>query len=299
MKREQKTLGQGWVMLVVIIGVLSGTTASLFIRYGTAPSLVLAAYRMTFATLILLPLVLLHHWEELRRLDRATVLWSLLAGALMGLMLVAYIMSVKYTTIAAASVLTGTEILFVAAFMYLSGKERYNALGKTGILIALIGSILVSLSGDHNPAVNAPLGNAAGIACAALLAAYSVVSSKIRQANLSTIPFTFIVYGVAAVMLNLLIPFTGCPYFGYGKINLLVGFGMAVFCSLLSHSLYTWSLKYISPTLLSFFEISAPIPTVLLGFVVLGEIPLWNQVVGGIAVIIGIFLYTVRDPVKQ
>lgn len=71
-----------------------------------------------------------------------------------------------------------------------------------------------------------------------------------------------------------------------------IAFGMAVLCSLLCHSLYTWSLEFINPTLLAIFKILAPIPTAVLGFLVFGEMPTGNQVVGGMIVIVGICVYT-------
>lgn len=75
-------------------------------------------------------------------------------------------------------------------------------------------------------------------------------------------------------------------------MNLLIAFGMAVLCSLFCHSLYTWSLEFISPTLLAIFKILAPIPTAVLGFLVFGEMPTGNQVIGGMIVILGICVYT-------
>lgn len=290
----RKRPSQVMVLCIVMLGVLSGATASIFIRYGTAPTLVLAAYRKTIVTILLLPSILLHHKAELRRLHIKTLLWCLLAGVFLAIHFFTYFMSVKYTTITASNVLAGTEIVFVSLFMYFSGKETYQRMCKIGIVLALIGSVLVSVTGSNNPAVNAPLGNICGILCAGMLAAYSLVGTKIRRENISNTLFTFLAYGASAVVLNVLVACSGYRFFGYGKINLLIAFGMAVLCSLMSHSLYTWSLGFISPTLLAIFKILAPIPTAVLGFLVFREVPTGNQVVGGIIVILGICMYTLH-----
>lgn len=279
------------VLLVVLIGMISGATASLFIRYGTAPSLVLAAYRKTIVTAMLLPPVLLHHREELKRIKLRTLLWCLVAGVFLALHFFTYFMSVKYTTIAASNVLAGTEILFVSIFMCLAGKEQFNRMSKLSIAIALVGGVMVSLTGGGDTAQNAVFGNACGVICAVMLAGYSLVGSKIRQDDMSNTLFTFFTYGMSAVVLNVMVLFSDYSLFGYEPVNFLVAIGMAVFCSLLSHSLYTWSLKYISPTLLAIFKILAPVPTALLGLIVLSEVPSWNQIVGGGIVMIGIILY--------
>lgn len=298
---KQKTQGQisqTWVLIVVLLGMLSGATASLFIRYGTAPSLVLAAYRKTIVTILLLPMVLLHHRTALKQLRLRTVLWCLLAGVFLAIHFVTYFMSVKYTTIAASNVLAGTEILFVSVFMFAAGKEKFSWVSKLSIGIALIGGILVSLTGGGDTAVNAPLGNVCGVVCAVMLAGYSLVGSKVRQANLSNTLFTFLAYGASAMVLNVMVAVSEYHFFGYGPVNFLVAIGMAVFCSLLSHSLYTWSLKYISPTLLAIVKILAPVPTAILGFLVLAEVPSWNQIIGGIIVILGIILY-IKDKSEE
>lgn len=288
----KKRPSQTMVLCIVMLGVLCGATASIFIRYGTAPTLVLAAYRKTIVTVLLLPSILLHHRTELKQLHAKTLLWCLLAGVFLAIHFFTYFMSVKYTTITASNVLAGTEILFVSLCMYFFGKEKYSRMCKVGIALALIGSVLVSITGSNNPAVNAPFGNFCGIMCAGMLAAYSLVGTKIRRENISNTLFTFLAYGASAVVLNLLVACSGYSFFGYGKMNLLIAFGMAVLCSLFCHSLYTWSLEFISPTLLAIFKMLAPIPTAVLGFLVFGEMPTGNQVVGGMIVILGICVYT-------
>ncbi|MCD8356524.1 MAG: DMT family transporter [Clostridia bacterium] len=296
---KKRKMGQTWVIVVVFLGMISGATASLFIRYGTAPMLVLAAYRKTIVTAMLLPMILLHHRKELKTIKLRTVLWCLLAGIFLAIHFFTYFMSVKYTTIAASNVLAGTEILFVSVFMFGAGKEKFSCMSWLSITVALVGGIIVSITGGGDSACNGPLGNFCGIICAIMLAGYSLISSKVRQDNLSNTLFTFIAYGASAVVLNSMVIFSDYSLFGYGPVNFLVAIGMAVFCSLLSHSLYTWSLKYISPTLLAIFKILAPIPTAVLGFLVLAEIPSWNQIVGGIIVIIGIILYVQNKNKKE
>lgn len=291
-KKKERKMSRTWVFVVVFIGMISGATASLFIRYGTAPSLILAAYRKTIVTVMLLPVVLLHHRNELKKIKLGTVLWCLLAGVFLAIHFFTYFVSVKYTTIAASNVLAGTEILFVSVFMFLAGKETFNRISKLSIAIALIGGVMVSITSSGDTALNGPVGNVCGVVCAIMLAGYSLVGSKVRQDNLSNTLFTFLAYGASAVVLNSMVVFSDYSLFGYDAVNFLVAIGMAVFCSLLCHSLYTWSLKYISPTLLAIFKILAPIPTAALGFVALAEIPSWNQIIGGIIVIIGIILYT-------
>jgi drug/metabolite transporter (DMT)-like permease len=56
--------------LAIFFGILAVSTASIFIRYAQqdAPSLVIAAWRLSIAALVLAPLALARHRAELRAL---------------------------------------------------------------------------------------------------------------------------------------------------------------------------------------------------------------------------------------
>ncbi len=66
--------------LVLPVGLIAISFASIFIKWCDAPSLIIAAYRLTLATLILLLFSLPQTLREFRRLTRREILPSLLAG---------------------------------------------------------------------------------------------------------------------------------------------------------------------------------------------------------------------------
>ncbi len=280
---------------IVLLGILFGATAPVFIRYSDAPVLVLAAVRKTMAALMMLPFVLLRCREELKKVDRGTFLWCLLAGTFLALHFATYFLSVRNTTVTAANVLAGTEVIFVSAFLYFTGQERYNAKSVLGIAVALLGGIAVSITFGGSPAVNAPLGNFCGVACAILLGAYTLTGTYIRRTGgLSNTLFTFFAYSASAVVLNLLVLLTGGRVTGHSMNNYIAALCLAVFCTFGSHSIFTWSIKYISPTLLAIMKILMPVPTAVIGYLVLKEMPAWNQIAGGLVVIAGIIIYTLN-----
>lgn len=278
-------------MLVILAGSLFGSFAAIMVRYSTAPSLVLAAYRKVMVTAMLLPFVLVKCRDELRRLNRKTVIWCCVSGFFLAIHFFTYYESVKHTTIAASQMLTGMEILFVAAFMLLSGKERYGAAAAAGIIIALLGGILVGWTQGGAAAPNAVYGNLCALACALFSAVYSLIGMRVRV-HCSTTVYTFLVYGASAAVLTVMVPLGGYSYFGYGAVNYAVAFGLAVFCSLLSHSLFNWAVKYQSPTLITIVKQLQPVLAVVWGLLIFAEVPLWNQLVGGIVLTGGIILYT-------
>ncbi|HSD84249.1 MAG TPA: EamA/RhaT family transporter, partial [Anaerolineae bacterium] len=71
------------LLAVLIGGICAVSTASILIRAALAdgvPALVIAAYRLTLAALLLTPLVLRTRRAELHRLTRRDGRWALLSG---------------------------------------------------------------------------------------------------------------------------------------------------------------------------------------------------------------------------
>ena len=276
------------VLVIVLIGVLFGASASIFVRFSTAPALVLAAYRKTIVTFLLLPAVLLKFREELLHLEKKTLAWCALSGCFLGIHFLTYFLAVQNTSIVATHVLGNTEVLFTAAFMFFTGKEQFRKQGILGIGIAIAGGLLVAWSGNNGE--SRMFGNLCGLGAAITLAAYSLVGAKVRK-NCSTTVYTFLVYGVSALFLDLLVPLAGYSWVGYEPINLLTAFCMAVLCSLMGHSVFNWALKYLSPTVISMARLTSPVLAALLAFLLLRELPSWNQLLGGVIVLCGLYLY--------
>ena len=280
-------------LALVWLAVFFVSTASLFVRWSNAPSLVLAAYRKSFVTLLLIPAVFgsPERRRELRSLTKGTVLWCLLSGTFLAIHFWTYFLSVNNTTVTASQVLVGTEVLFVALVMALTGRERYGVWGKAGIAVALLGALLVAYTpGGFSAGGGMLFGNLCGILAAAMQAGYSLVGTKVRSGVSNTV-YTFLVYGTSAVVLTVMVLFSPYSLTGYGWINYLMGFLMAVFNSLLGHSIFNWAFKYLSPTLVAVIKLFQPVLSTTWALLLLSELPAVNQVVGGAVVILGIYLY--------
>lgn len=281
-----------YALLILWLGILSASTSPVFVRYSTCPPLVLAAYRKTIVTLMLLPVVLgrKEFRQELFSLKKPTVLWCLLSGCFLAIHFWTYFTAAANTTMAAAQVLSGMEVIVIPLFMFLTGREKYSRLGRIGIATAVAGMFLVAYTRGGFSAGNAMFGNICGLIAAVMIAGYTVIGTGVRAVVSNTV-YTFVVYGAAAVVLDVLTAVSPYSFTGYGKINYLMGFLQAVFCSLLGHSIYNWALKYLGATLVSMCRIFQPVFVAVWGLLLFSEVPSWNQLVGGVIVIFGIFLY--------
>ncbi len=88
--------------IALLGGVIAISTASIFIRFAQqeASSLVIAAFRLTLATLILLPWLLTRERDALRSMSRAQVGWNVVSGILLAIHFASWITSLEYTSVA-------------------------------------------------------------------------------------------------------------------------------------------------------------------------------------------------------
>ena len=275
--------------LIVMCSVAAISTSSLFVRFSNCPAIVLAAYRNCIAALLLVPVVFTRYRAELFSMKKRTLALSVLAGICFGLHLSFYFEGVHHTTIAAAQVLSALEVIVVALALFVSGREKYSAAGWTGIAITLAGAVIVSAFGNTEGS-SSLYGNLCAAASAVFIAAWTLISSRVRR-DVSNIPHVFTAFTVAGLFLAVVITAGGTPLFGYGPVNYLCAFMMAVICSLLSHAVFTWSFKYVSPTLVTLAKLLIPVWGSLWGFLFLSELPALNHIIGGVIVIAGIVLY--------
>lgn len=79
---------------------------------------------------------------------------------------------------------------------------------------------------------------------------------------------------------------------GHGMSPVLVGLALAVFSTILGHSIFSWCLKFFSPSFVSASKLCEPVAAAALAAVIFAQIPTDMQFVGGGLVIGGVFWYS-------
>lgn len=277
--------------LIVLLGVLGASLSSIFVRVSTAPSLILVLYRVGMAALLLLPVVLVKDREELRRMTGREVGLCLVSGASLGLHFAAYFESLRYTSIAASVVLVDTEVLFVALISILLLKKKLRKKAWLAILLALGGSVIIAMADTAGGGADALRGDLLALCGAFFVAVYTMIGSVCRR-TVSTNVYTFLVYLAAGVTVLAIALLSGRAITGYGGVNYLTGFGMAVFCTLMGHSVFSWGLKYLPPAFVSTAKLMEPVFASILGLFLFREVPGMLTVMGGAVIIAAIILYS-------
>ena len=276
--------------LLVVLGVAGVSLSAVFVRWSTAPSLVLALYRMAFSAALLAPYALLRHGQELTALPRREVLLCLASGACLGLHFAAYFESLRWTSIASSVVLVDTEVLFVALGSVLLLNKKLPGRAWLAVALAFGGSVVIALA-DTATGPDALRGDLIALSGALCMAVYTMIGAVCRR-RLSTAVYTCLVYTAAAVTLLVITLAGGTPLAGYGAVNGLTALGMAVFCTLLGHSVFSWGLKYLPPAFISTVKLMEPVFASVWGLVLFAERPGLLTVLGGAVIICGIALYS-------
>ena len=275
--------------LAVLLGVAGVSLSAVFVRWSTAPSLILVLYRVGMAAALLAPYTLLRHREELRTLARREVLLCLASGAFLGLHFAAYFESLRWTSIASSVVLVDTEVLFVALGTVLVLRQRLSGRAWLAVALAFGGSVVIAMA-DTAVGPDAVRGDIIALSGALCMAVYTMIGAVCRK-NISTTVYTFLVYCSAALTVLVIAFFSGLPLAGYGAENVLTAFGMAVFCTLLGHSVFSWGLKYLPPAFISTAKLLEPVFASVWGLALFGERPGVLTLLGGAVIIAGVALY--------
>lgn len=268
--------------------MLAVSTASTLIRLAQAwmDPLAVAAWRLTLASLILLPVALATRREELRGLSRREWGLALGAGALLAVHFATWISSLALTTVAASVVLVSMNPLFVGVISHLFLRERLNRPTAVGLAFALVGSAVIGL-GDLGEGHHRFIGDLLALAGGLSGAGYFLIGRRLRQ-RLSLVGYVFPVYGTAAVLLMITAALARVPLTGYPAVSWLWLFLLAVIPQIVGHSSLNWALRHLTATYVTLSVLGEPIGSTLLAWVFLQEPPTLAAIVGGALILTGI-----------
>ncbi|PWB53506.1 MAG: hypothetical protein C3F13_08815 [Anaerolineales bacterium] len=292
-------------ILAIIIGILAVSTASIFIRFAQqeASSLVIAAWRLTIASLILVPVAATRQKRELTSLKRPELLLALLSGIFLALHFATWITSLQYTTVASSVVLVSTIPLWVALLSPFTIKEPITRAVWIGLILALVGGAVVAVSDSCTISAGsiacpslinfmqgkAFLGDMLAICGAIAGAGYLLIGRKLR-AKMSLVGYISLVYGMAAVVLVIIMLSAGEKAFGYSPQIYLWLILLAVIPQLIGHSTFNWALGYLSAAFVSITLLGEPIGSTILAYFILDEKPTSLKLLGGGLILVGIYI---------
>jgi drug/metabolite transporter (DMT)-like permease len=293
----------------LLIAILAVSTASIFIRFAQAdgaPSLVIAALRLTFATLMLAPLALTRHREELRNLSRRELTLGIASGLFLAVHFGTWISSLEYTSVASSALFVTTSPLWVALLSPMLLNERLTRAAIVGLALTILGGTVIGLSdacviqnGIQCPELSQIIqgrvmwGNFLALTGALAVTGYLIIGRKLR-AGMALVPYIFLVYGMAAVALIIIMFAAGLSPIGYEAKTYGWIFLLAAVPQLIGHTTFNWALRYLPAAFIAVTTLIEPVGSAILAYFLLNETPAGAAMVGGLLILLGVNL-TSRD----
>ncbi len=281
--------------IVLVVGLLAVSSASIMVRYAqdeNTPSLVISAWRLGVATLVLTPLVLTRYRADLARLDRDQLGIVVLSGVLLAIHFASWITSLEYTSVIASVVLVSTNPIWVALAAPFLLHERLSRVSLITIVAAFIGAGLIAVGGGAGTAPHqnsSLLGNGLAVLGALTVAGYFMIGRRVR-AKVALIPYIWLTYGMAAIVLCFFVLIMRLPVSGLAPSAYLWMTLLALFPQLIGHSAYNYALGYLSAAYVSLTVLGEAIGSTILAALLLSERPALLQLLGSALILLAVFV---------
>jgi drug/metabolite transporter (DMT)-like permease len=277
----------------IALAVVSVSFSAIFISWSTSPFITIALYRLALASLILSPFAL---W------DRA-VLFALTRKELLGMMGVGAILATHFTlwigslklegvsvSVASSVILVTSHPLLVGLLSHFVLRERLNARMALGIGLGFGGVVVIAIA-DSTARSASLVGDLLAFLGGVAAGFYFLAGRRLRQ-RIPLIAYAFVVYVTATGVLFLyaLVLHESLVPVGQVPREMVLFLAMALIPQIGGHTLYNWSLRWISAPVVSLSLVGEPIGSSLLAWVLLNQVPGIAVAVGGALALAGIYL---------
>ncbi|MCM3113446.1 DMT family transporter [Lederbergia lenta] len=280
--------------VALAIGVFSVSTSAIFVKLSTAEAGVVAFYRMLFSVIIMLPIFFPRYLHELRAITNKDWFYTIIAGIFLAFHFILWFESLNYTSVASSTVLVTLQPLFAFIGTFFFFKEKFSLKAVVCAIVAVLGSIIISW-GDFRISGAALYGDFLALAACALITAYLLFGQNVRQ-RISLITYTFLVYLISSIVLLIyVIIISNDTLYPYPASDWFYFLLLAVVPTLMGHTLFNWSVKWLSTSTISMAILFEPVGAAVLAFYILGEKIMWTQIGGGLIIIISVSLFIYDD----
>jgi len=276
--------------LAIFIGIISVSTSAILVKLAAgAPAAIIANYRLLFAVIFMLPIILYKYRDEFKLIHKKDWIYSALAGVFLATHFILWFESLNYTSVASSVVLVTLQPIFAFIGTYIFFQERFSQAAIISMFIALLGSIIIGW-GDFQIEGMALFGDILALLGAIAVTGYFLLGQHVRK-RLSLMTYTFVVYSMSAITLIIYNLLLQNSFTGYSSTHWWIFIALAIVPTFFGHTLFNWALKWVSTATISMGVILEPVGASILAYFILGEHISSSQWLGGSIVITGLFLF--------
>ncbi|BBB33111.1 conserved hypothetical protein [Thermotomaculum hydrothermale] len=255
------------IIFVLIVGIISISLSAIFIRMcSDMTSLSIAVFRLVISSLILISIAFFRK-VKLDKIQKKDLVLMILGGFFLAFHLLAWITSLKYTSVANSVALVTTNPIFVGVFSVFVLKNKLEREIVIGIVLSVLGSFLIS-RGYVGASIETPnhiLGDLLAILGAVFASGYILIGSIVRE-RVETFEYILVIYTITSVILLIIGLIASVTFFkghslflGFSLKSYIFVFLLAVVSQLLGHTSFNYSLKFLKPDFVAIVILGEPI----------------------------------------
>ena len=277
-----------YASLILAMLLYGSTFLAMKVVLNDYPPVTMIAIRMIIATLFFLPFLFTTYKDiKIQKSDWKILALMILAEPCLYFIFEGY--ALQNTTSSQAGIVNALEPVFItigAAFIL---KERMPKVAYLGFIIAILGSVFLSISAQATESAPNPLFGNMLECLAIILAALSIIATKYLMDKYP--PF----YLAGCQIIGGAFFFAILSYIMHGNINLIFGlsFFIIVYLALLTvitYALYNYSMCSLSASKASPFLYLMPVFAMFFGWFFLDEILTKWQIIACFVIFLGIYL---------
>lgn len=275
---------------------MAGSTAVIFIKASTEHPLLVASYRLLIAAVFLTPVFIrqIYHHKEIYSWKQFG--WTILPAFVLALHFITWVIGARATLVTNASLIINLTPLALPFFMWIMFREMITTTEVVGTILALCGIFILS-GGDYTTSSRTLFGD---IICFISLLTFAWYFALGRKNNNRMNLWIYVVpmYYIAGLICFIVALFFIYPIKTYSWDNILYILGLGIIPTVIGHTLYNYSLKYLRGQLVGIINLSQPFFSAIFGFLFLGEIPKLVYYLSAILVICGAIIAILFSPNK-
>ena len=285
-------------MVMIVVGVIGISLSSIFVKYSTAPSAVTAAWRLLWTVILMTPVTFGRRVirRELFSAGKRIILLSAFSGIFLAFHFALWFESLAHTSVASSTTIVCTEVIWVSLGYCLFLKGRLSAKAIVTILISFAGSSLIAFADSASG--SGLYGDILALLAAVAVAAYTLLGRIVRE-SASTAVYTYLVYLSCTLVLLAICAWQGYGLMEFGWSAIIVGLLLSVFSTVLGHSIFSWCLKYFTPSFVSASKLCEPVAAGVMAVFLFSEYPSLMQIVGAVLILCGVYYYSKLEKTKS
>lgn len=271
--------------LVLGISLLGLAFSGIFVKLAGVPGAVSSFYRMAIA-MVVLALPFMRDVRQNGIPNRHETLIALLAGLFFAFDLFFWSTGVLLSGATNPTLMSNIAPIWVGLGAMFFFKERLTRQFWFGLLVAIVGAaVILGVDALHDVG----LGTLFGILSSVFYGGYFLVVQRSRQ-KLSTLTSFWLSAVFTTLILLVMARVLGQPLTGYSKLTYLYLLALGLIIQVGGQMGLAYSLGYLPASIVSPTLLLQPALTGLLAMPLLGEMLSWIQVLGGLAVLGGVYI---------